>query len=190
MEPIVQPGAGILFMKIGVHAQEPLESIIARKNREIEDAGFAMWGYGGNTCHPRTMVQPFAIEFAERGRPIVLCMQEMNSRHMAEQLRAEQFSADGFTWEKMPSAINVIGSRYALKITNLRAERHSLPLAQTRVAVGRSVGKLGARYIVGQVDKACLQVTDAPEVGNADESKPIQIDLVADVVAPYAVFVR
>src|SRR3954466_7870680 len=89
-------GAGaLLFMKIGVHAQEPLASIIARKTKEIEDAGFAMWGYGGNTCHPRTMVQPFAESCVIRNAPIYLCMHEMDSRHFAEPLRANEFSPDG-----------------------------------------------------------------------------------------------
>jgi hypothetical protein len=36
MTTIVKPGAGLLFMKVGTHAQESLEDIIARKTREIE----------------------------------------------------------------------------------------------------------------------------------------------------------
>jgi hypothetical protein len=36
-------------MKVGTHAQESLEDIIARKSKEIDDAGYAMWGYGGKT---------------------------------------------------------------------------------------------------------------------------------------------
>ena len=55
MSDIIRPGVGILFMKVGTHAQETLADIIA-KDQEIEDTGYAMWGYGGNTCHPRTMV--------------------------------------------------------------------------------------------------------------------------------------
>ena len=54
-----RPGDGILFMKVGVHARESLEDIIERKDKEIRDAGYALWGYGGSTCHPSTMVQPF-----------------------------------------------------------------------------------------------------------------------------------
>lgn len=91
----LSPGSGVLFMKVGTHAQESLEDIIARKTREIRDAGYAMWGYGGNTCHPRTMVQPFAEIFEERKLPIFLCMHAMNSRHFAEPLRASKYSVDG-----------------------------------------------------------------------------------------------
>ena len=60
MAPIIKPGEGLLYMKVGSHAQESLEDIIERKRKEIEDAGFALLGYGGNTCPPVSMVQPFA----------------------------------------------------------------------------------------------------------------------------------
>ena len=70
MNEIVRPGSAILFMKVGTHANEGLDDIINRKSREIEETGFAMWGYGGNTCHPSSMVQPFAQTFAGRGKPI------------------------------------------------------------------------------------------------------------------------
>src|SRR3954452_3871184 len=107
-------------MKVGTHAQETLTDIIVRKTKEIEDAGFAMWGYGGNTCHPRTMVQPFAESFVIRNAPIYLCMHEMNSRHSAEPLRANEFSADGFNWQAIPDTINVKGSRFALVLEDLK----------------------------------------------------------------------
>lgn len=190
MAEIIRPGAGILFMKVGTHAQETLEDIIARKSKEIDDAGFAMWGYGGNTCHPRTMVQPFAQTFEQKGKPIFLCMQEMNSNHFAEPLRANEFSANGIDWQKMPDAIRVLGSRFALVIKGLRKEEHLLPLNQTRVAVGNNQGRLGSRYLLGQVDKACLEITEHAEQTNESDKKDIQIHLVAELASPYAVFLR
>ena len=36
MTSIIHPGAGILYMKVGTHAREPLGEIIARKKEEIE----------------------------------------------------------------------------------------------------------------------------------------------------------
>src|ERR1039458_7897172 len=98
MSGIVEPGAGVLFMMVGTHARESLDDIIARKAKEIEDAGFAMWGYGGNTCHPRTMVQPFAESFKDRGKPIYLCMNAMPSSHIADPVRAQEYSVDGIKW--------------------------------------------------------------------------------------------
>lgn len=190
MTTIVKPGAGILFMKVGKHAQESLEDIIARKTKEIVDEGYGMWGYGGNTCHPQTMVQPFAEDLASRQQPIVLCMQSMQSNHSAEQLRASEYSADGLNWTPIPMGINVLGSRFALVIKNLRREEHVLPLNQTQVAVGISRGKLGSRYISGRVDKACLEVTAEPALINDPEKALVQIDLVADLVEPYAVYLR
>jgi len=190
LNQIIKPGAGILFMKVGTHAQEDLADIIERKSKEIEDAGFAMWGYGGNTCHPRTMVQPFAEMFLERGQPIYLCMQRMVSSHFAEPLSAHEYSADGLTWNQIPDGINVLGSRFALVIKDLRREEHVLPLTQTRIAVGNNQGRLGSRYVQGQVDKACLEVMGQPEPVNDGDLREARIDYVAEVTAPYAVFLR
>lgn len=186
MSAIIHPGAGVLYMKVGTHAQEGLADIIARKRREIEEAGFAMWGYGGNTCHPSSMVQPFARDLAARGQPINLVMHEMNSRHYAEQVRAERYSVNGTDWQEIPKAINVLGSRFALMIRDLREQEDELDLAATRVAVGPNTGRLGSRYVQGQADKACLLVTE-PENLN-DEGRKVRIDLVAELVDPYAVF--
>lgn len=190
MNSIVRPGRGVLFMKVGTHAKETLPEIIERKLREVDEAGFAMWGYGGNTCHPLTMVQPFAQEFGGDGKPIYLCMEEMNSRHFAEPLSAAEYSADGKTWEPVPGAIDVRGSRYALLIDDLREEHFDLPLSQTRVPIGPSQGRIGARYVRGQVDKACLEVLDNPELPNEEDGTVRKIGLVARLRPPYAVLLR
>ncbi len=190
MTTIIRPGAGILFMKVGSHAQETLEDIIVRKTKEIEDTGFGMWGYGGNTCHPRTMVQPFARTFEQRGQAIYLCMEEMESNHFAQPVRAEQFSIDGINWEEIPSTINVRGSRYALIINELRQEDFDLPLSRTRVAIGNSNGRPGHQYIRGRVDKACLEVLDSAASSIFANDRTIHIGLTATLAEPYAVLLR
>jgi hypothetical protein len=188
---IIHPGAGVLFMKVGRHAQESLADIIARKSKEIEKIGHTMWGYGGATCHPTSMVQPFARSFAERGEPIHLCMEAMDSKHFGEPLCAAEFSPDGMTWSKISSEIEVRGSRYALVIKDLRSAHLDLLLNQTRVAVGPSSGRLGSRYVNGRVDKACLEVVDMPERKNEETVQSERpISLVAELLAPYAVFLR
>jgi hypothetical protein len=174
-------------MKVGTHAKEGLTQIIERKRLEIADAGYAMWGYGGNTCHPNT-VQPFAASSAREGRIIRLCMEEMDSHHFAEQVRAAQYSIDDRIWHDIPSEISVMGSRFALCISSL-IELDSpidLPLDSTQVAIGRSRGRIGSDYIKGRVDKACLTVLGV--TGEPESSK--KISLVADIVEPYAVFLR
>ncbi|MBN9669479.1 hypothetical protein [Roseibium aggregatum] len=190
MSNIIKPGAGILFMKVGVHAQEELDDIIARKSKEIEDTGYGMWGYGGNTCHPTTMVQPFADEYEKRGDTIHLVMEEIESNHRAAPSRATECSMNGIDWELIPETINVLGSKYALLIEELRRETFVLPLDQTRVPVGRSSGKLGARYVQGRVDKACLEVLEHPELSNVYEPRNIRVGLVAKLRKPYAVFLK
>ncbi|MDP2359029.1 MAG: hypothetical protein Q8M31_23630 [Beijerinckiaceae bacterium] len=190
MRAIIKPGAGILYMKVGVHAQEDLETIIARKTKEIDETGLGMWGYGGSTCHPRTMVQPFAEIFKERGQPIHLVMQEVTSRHFAEPIRADQYSPDGIRWVDIPEKIHVRGSRFALVLKSLERREMTLPLDQTRVPVGPSMGRIGSRYMRGQVDKACLEILDHAEAVNEGDPKEIAISLVAELAAPYAVFLR
>lgn len=186
MSELLKPGQGFLYMKVGTHAQESLEDIIKRKAKEINDAGYAMWGYGGNTCHPRTMVQPFTHECAASGETIYLCMEEMNSMHFAEQLRADEYSVDGKDWAAIDPHVNVLGSRYALVIKSLEPAEFDLPLSRSSVAIGNSLGAAGHQYIRGRVDKACFRLTEA----SAEQTPPRRINLVAELAEPYAVFLR
>lgn len=190
MAEILHPGAGVVFMKVGTHAGEDLGAIIDRKRKEIEDAGFALWGYGGSTCHPLTMVQPFARDFEQRNGTIYLCMQPMVSSHFAETERATAFSINGVDWQDIPAAINVLGSRYALAIRDLEQVEFELPLARTKVAIGPSAGRRGDIYIHGRVDKGCLEVGDGPYDVDDETEKPIPIGLTARLREPYAVLVR
>jgi hypothetical protein len=184
MSGLVKPGDGVIFMKVGTHAHEDLRSIIERKRREIDEAGFSMWGYGGNTCHPRTMVQPFARHHALQGKRIVLVMEPMSSHHFAEPVRATDYSIDGITWDPIPAPINVRGSRFALCLSNLDEVDTTIALGDTRVAVGNSSGRVGSDYVTGRVDKACLDVVSDTGEG------PRPIGLVAEVTDPYAVLLR
>jgi hypothetical protein len=189
MIDLSKAGQQFLYMKVGTHAKEPLEDIIKRKTLEIEQAGYAMWGYGGNTCHPQTKVQPFARTYEQRGGVIYLCMEEMDSRHFAEQVRAEEWSVDGTEWHDIPPAISVLGSRYALVIKNLHKEEFDISLRDTKVAIGDCAGVPGSKYIKGRVDKGCLEVLAPPSVDPHDD-KPVHIKLVAEIIDPYAVLLR
>lgn len=191
MNKILKPGLGLIFMKVGTHANEGLDEIIARKQKEIDDEGFAMWGYGGNTCHPVTMVQPFAAAHAAAGEPIFLCMEPMNSKHFAEPIRAAEYSPDGVSWLQIPKGINSVGSRFALCIKGLDLADFELPLASTEVAVGRNAGRLGSQYVRGRVDKACLNVRDEGIIANDPAAeKRLRIGLTAELCDPWAVFLR
>jgi hypothetical protein len=183
-------GSGFLFMKVGTHANEGFQSILERKRREIEEGGFAMWGYGGGTCHPITTVRPFAESFKMRGSSIHLVMEEMDSRHFAEQIPADEYSINGKEWKAINKSIHqVLGSRYALFIKDIREEDFMLPLTNTKVGVGPSEGRRGDIYIQGRVDKACL-ILDEVQRPEKEEGAARHIRLVADIVAPYAALLR
>ena len=185
MTDAIDVGDPILYMKVGMHAQESLDDILARKQAEIDRVGYAMWGYGGPTCHPVRAVQPFAAQQAAVGNVIRLVMEPVNSRHAREPARATEYSLDNNLWIPVPDGIDVLGSKFALCITNLRETDEELPLDATSVAVGKSAGRDGATFIKGHVDKACLEV-----VPRRGEGRVAQIKLQADLVDPWAVFVR
>lgn len=182
--------AGLIFMKVGLHAQESIEDIIERKQREYDEAGSIFWGYGGSTCHPLTMVQPFAKEVQKSGNEVLIIMQKMNSKHTAPPEIAKQYSDDGVNWQPIPEGIQVRGSRFALVLDELRLEEFDVDLGELEVGVGPSRGRKADKYIVGQSDKGCFLYSPR-QVLVAPEDRAIKrIGLVARVKAPYAVFVR
>ncbi|MDF2462789.1 MAG: hypothetical protein K0Q43_1024 [Ramlibacter sp.] len=183
----LEPGDPFIFMKVGVHAREPLKDIIERKRKEIANAGVSFWGYGGGTCHPLTAVQPFVKEYVNNGLNVHLLMQEITSNHWAPPVRAEESSADGVRWEKIHPDINVTGSRYALVIDSLDLIEEPISLDQAAVGVGRLKGSKADSYIRGHVDKACLVY--APGETKPD-AQSIVLRLAARVVAPYAVLLK
>lgn len=183
----LEPGDPFIFMKVGVHATEPLDVILKRKREEIAKAGVAFWGYGGGTCHPLTAVQPFVKEYVDNGLSVHLLMQEINSNHWAPPVRAEECSADGVNWVKIHPDVHVRGSRFALVVESLDEIEVPLTLDQSAVGVGRMKGTKGDSYIRGRVDKACLVYSPGEQKPAA---QPIVLKLAARLVAPYAVLLK
>lgn len=182
--------SGLIFMKVGLHAQESIEDIINRKQKEFEEAGSIFWGYGGNTCHPLTMVQPFAKEAEASGNQVLIVMQKMDSKHAAPPEIAKEYSDDGVNWQPIPKGIEVRGSRHALVLDELRLNEFELDLRDLEVGVGPSRGRKGDQYLVGRVDKGCF-LHRPSEIYKAKDEKYIKpIELVARVKAPYAVLLR
>jgi hypothetical protein len=68
-----------------------------------------------------------------------------------------------------------------------------LLLSHTRVAAGNQRGRRGDEYVKGRVDKAVLEVVedDPHELGTEIEARAgVPIGLVAEIIKPYAVFLR
>lgn len=182
--------AGLIFMKVGLHAQESIEDIVKRKQREFDEAGAIFWGYGGSTCHPLTMVQPFAKEMQKKGSEILIIMQKMNSKHDDPPEVAKQYSDDGVNWQPIPKGIEVRGSRFALVLDELKLEEFDVDIGDLQVGVGPNRGRRADKYLIGQADKGCF-VYSPREVPIAPEEKIIKhIGLVARVKPPFAVFVK
>lgn len=184
---VLKQGDSFLYMKVGVHANESLEDIIARKRKEIEQAGVSFWGYGGSSCHPYNAVQPFVREETAKGTTVRLLMQEITSRHFAVG-EAKEFSPDGKNYYPVPKGVNVLGSRYALVVDTLDEIDAVLSLSDTVVGVGAKRGLSGDKYIRGHVDKACLVYE--PGAGLPERKDDIALCLSAKLAEPYAVVLR
>ncbi|WP_322104834.1 hypothetical protein [Paraburkholderia sp. J41] len=181
---------GLIFMKVGLHAQETIEDIIARKQKEYDQAGAIFWGYGGSTCHPVSMVQPFGKQVEAAGGQLLIVMNKMNSKHAAPPEVAKEYSDDGVDWKPVPKGIEVRGSRFALVLDELRIDEFEVDLGELEVGIGPNRGRKATDYMRFQVDKGCFNYVPR-EIPIAPEERVVkEIGLVARVKAPYAVFVR
>ena len=188
MRAIAADLPAIVFMKVGRHAGEDLELIIARKIKEFELTGMIFWGYGGGTMHPIQRVQPFARMMIEEGAELTLVMQPIDSHHPDTKVVATEYSRDGAHWEPIPRGIKVRGSRYALVLGEILPGDLEIDLVQYRVGAGPSAGRIASDYVQGRVDKACLQRVESP-VGGA-EPRIIKVTYAARLKEPYAVLLK
>ena len=180
-----------IFMRVGNHAGEDFDSILKRKQQELEDAGMIFWGYGGTTLHPVRHVQPFARMWVEQRGSIQIVMQPINSKADPDILPATEYSVDGIRWEEIPSGISVTGSRYAIVLDEIEPGQLDLDLRDFEVGIGPSRGRNAAQYLRGRVDKGCFV---AAESANEDpgrfKSPLVSIGFQAKLRDPYAVMLR
>lgn len=185
------PGSGIIYLKAGATNGLSIASLVAQKSNEIVDLGSALWAYGGNTCHPTSMVQPFADFHKRRGKPIRLLIEDISTEKYVKPYCALEASCDGVDWTEIPDDVNVLGSRYAFVVGSLLRSSMTLPLHRTVVAIGPSAGRLGSSYVAGRVDMACLTMLGKNEVSEASPPNcERKIQFVGTLLSPYAVFLR
>jgi len=178
-----------IFMKVGNHAGEDFQQILARKRRELQAAGRIFWGYGGLTCHPIHHVQPFCSLHLKKENGIYLLMEEIDSRAVPEVAEAREYSTDGIHWEPLPRGISVIGSRYALVLDEITPGDLDLNMDAYVVGIGRSAGKRASEYLRGHVDKGCFVRGD--EGTPAGERALVKhMKLKARLHEPFAVLLR
>jgi hypothetical protein len=181
--------SAFVFMKIGNHAGETFKSILRRKNQEYQKTGRIFWGYGGSACHPINQVQPFVKIYEKQNGSIYVLMQEIDSRAHPTLLPADEYSEDGITWKPIPEGINVLGSRYALILDEIKPTDFEINPQEYIIGAGPSQGKVAADYMKGHIDKACL-VRSPEGTQNGSKVKFKKIKYAAKLLAPYAVLVR
>jgi hypothetical protein len=169
----------ILVMKVGFHGQEEWDEIVARKASEASRFGHCYWGYGGATCHPTTQVQPFGA-----ARKVQFVGIPTESRFAALQEPANEISFDRVDWSPLSNGHQVFASRYALCLQNIRVVDCAIDLGCYRVALGSRAGSVVTDYLRFRCDKACATRDIATD---ADRR---QVCITADLVPPFAVFLR
>lgn len=185
MHTVPRLGSHVIVMKIGSHGEEDLTTIIERKGREAETTGFCFWGYGGALCHPIRQILPHV---EQAGGDVTCLFVRTNSNPGLRVTHAAEYSSDGQLWTGLPAGHEVMSSKWALVLGDLRAVDHPLNLMEYEVAVGPSTGKNLVGYLRGRADKAC-----ARRIGSADSPEAtaiVRVDFAAELVAPYAVFLR
>ena len=189
---MTNPPDRFLFMKVGNHAGETWEQILQRKRREFEAAGRIFWGYGGTTCHPVGMVQPFARLSLQEAGGIALVMEAIDSRADPDIVPATEYSTDGIAWEPMPAGVQVTGSRYALVLDEIKDADLLVNLNEYEVALGPSAGKAAEAYLQGHIDKGCF--VKSKEARRPAEGKPRRLTRRATFTAglqqPFGVLLR
>ena len=180
-----------IFMRVGNHAGETFESILERKQREFDRAGKIFWGYGGTTLHPTKHVQPFVKTWLRNADSIQLVMEPINSKADPDLLLAQEYSADGITWEPIPEGIEVTGSRYAIVLDEIKPGNLDLDLSGLEVGIGPSRGRNAADYVKGRVDKGCFITAESSAVSQSVlNPRIVPVRFQARLLEPYAVMLR
>lgn len=177
-----------IFMKVGNHAGENFEQILERKNNEFKRTGRIFWGYGGKSCHPLTQVQPFAKIQVKKYGNICLMMEMIDSHADPEIVPAKEYSDDGVTWKEIPDGIEVIGSRYALILNEIKPGDLDIAIDNYVVGIGPSRGKIASEYIQGRIDKACLSFKVGKKNKKVVEKRHFSYS--SKLIEPYAVMLR
>jgi hypothetical protein len=142
-----------IVMKVGFHAEEELDQILRRKQNEIADGSYCLWGYGGSACHPITQVQPFV----KRTASLEVLFVPTTSRPKLGTLTSTSFSEDGTQWKVIPGHCHVSASKYALVLDHIELVDEVVDLSQFEIAIGPSEGRPASGYLLGRVDKACVR---------------------------------
>lgn len=145
----IQPPKAFIFMRVGYHAGEGLDSIPVRKQRELRADGRILWGYGGPTLHPTKAVQPFVKLWEADEGAIRVLMATTESRAGRNVFAAREFSsmeARGSRF-RLALSLQVPGTHLCSARSNRSAR--TLTWATSRSALGLAVGATPPGTYVG-----------------------------------------
>ncbi len=196
MEKETEQFEAIIYIKVGTHAGESIDEIISRKQNEEKRAGMFFWGYSGKILFPSTQVLPFIEESKSRGIVPKLLMHVIQNRsrnrynpHVSQ--KAEYYSKNKEDdWQLIPQGISVIGSDYALVCRNLKKVNTTIDLSLYELANSKRRGDSLDNYIRNQIDKACAFLKTPFPRDYKKSDTIVEISYVADLVEPYAVFLK
>lgn len=176
-------------MKYGVHAGHSVDSIINRKRADFEAHGRIYWGYGGTICHPLKQIQPFTEQAMQDGEKVYLALSRTNSALYNPQTQSSLYSVNGSEWYNVPKDMEIFGSRYAIICRELVRCSFEINTSAYLIGVGINRGKNLSQYLKGRVDKACAFYKGS-EHNDEMQTKTVKIDYIAEIVEPYAVFLK
>ncbi len=117
---------------------------------------------------------------------VYLLMEIIDSHAEPEILPAKEYSPDGIQWKPVPDGINVLGSRYALVLDEIKPGDLDIWTGEYEVGIGPSRGKRAPQYLQGHVDKGCLVRRTVLPLKSGKK----RIGYRARLIDPYAVMLR
>jgi hypothetical protein len=181
--------ASVIFMKVGPHSGDALDTIIQMKFDEERKIGKFYWGYSGSLCHP-IIVRGFIEESKKSNRSVSLLFSQTASKYHPPHFRkVREYSEDSQTWHELPAGVHLWNCQYAIVGKELKELTASIRLADYVVGTGNFRGRPMSRYIRGRVSKACAFLGTTPRHRKV-RSGDTGIQYHARVVSPYCVYVR
>lgn len=191
MAGLLEPHA-FVWCIAGPYNGHPLTEIVERKQQDIQKCGWCLWAYGGSgPAHPEKQVRRLATEYGVEGR-LPLLMPNTGKRWPDNGVSFHSFvvsrTAEAESIPPEMSPVTGGPSSWAFKIASLKfsedavidVDRYVAPYSQ------RGPQQPLAEHLKFAFGRACAALGPQP-VGVMDRRR---VEVVAELVEPYAVFLQ